>query len=86
MNIQSFLLASATALGLVACAGQSLAPSPTTATAAAQNAAVPIAPQCWNGDAGKFVAVGVTETISNVVVVCEKTSDGKNAQWMGKKP
>lgn len=84
MNIQSFLLVSATALGLVACAGQSPSPSPTTATAPAQNAA-PKAPQCWNSDAGKFVAIGVTETISGVVVVCEKTSDGKNAQWMGKK-
>lgn len=86
MNIQSFLLVSTTALGLVACAGQSPSPSPTLATAPtpAQNAA-PKAPQCWNGDAGKFVAIGVTETISGVVVVCEKTSDGKNAQWMGKK-
>jgi hypothetical protein len=29
--------------------------------------------------------VGTKTSISGVAVVCEKTSDGKNAQWMGAK-
>jgi hypothetical protein len=29
--------------------------------------------------------VGAKATISGVAVTCEKTTDGKNAQWMGKK-
>jgi len=80
--MRSFLLVSAAALGLTACASQTTAPVP-----AAQPAAAPAAkaPECWNGDAGKFESVGTTASISGVQVTCEKTSDGKNAQWMGKK-
>ena len=75
--MRAFLITSAIALGLSACAGQTTAPA--AATPAAK------APQCWNGDAGKFEAVGAKATLSGVAVVCEKTSDGKNAQWMGAK-
>lgn len=75
--MRAFLITSAIALGLSACAGQTTAPA--VATPAAK------APQCWNGDAGKFEAVGAKATLSGVAVVCEKTSDGKNAQWMGAK-
>jgi hypothetical protein len=62
---------------LAACATQ---PAPTAAPAA-----VAKAPQCWNGDAGKFQDLGTKATISGVAVTCEKTTDGKNAQWMGGK-
>lgn len=81
--MRSFLLVSAAALGLSACASQTPAPAPQPAQAAPAPAAK--APQCWNGDAGKFEAVGSKSTISGVPVVCEKTTDGKNAQWMGVK-
>ena len=74
--MRNFLMVSAVALGLTACATQTPAPAP---------AAAAPAPQCWNGDAGAFVAVGTQAEISGVKVTCEKTADGKNAQWMGKK-
>jgi hypothetical protein len=32
-----------------------------------------------------FVDVGTKASISGVAVTCEKTADGKGAQWMGKK-
>ena len=50
-----------------------------------KSAPAPKAPQCYNGDSGKFEAIGTVTAISGVKVVCEKTSDGKNAQWMGVK-
>lgn len=84
--MRTFLATSAIALGLTACASQ--APTPTAAAPAATPApavAAVKAPQCWNGDAGKFESVGTAASISGVSVVCEKTSDGKNAQWNGKK-
>jgi hypothetical protein len=87
MSLRAFLAASSIALGLSACATQTPAPAPAqkpAAPAAAAPAPAP-APQCWNGDAGKFEAVGSKATISGVAVTCEKTTDGKNAQWMGKK-
>lgn len=40
------------------------------------------APQCYNGDDGKFYKVGEKASISGVAVVCEATADKKNAQWM----
>lgn len=76
-----FLATSAIALGLTGCATQAPAPAEKPVAPAAAPAAK--APQCWNGDAGKFEDVGRQASISGVVVVCEKTSDGKNAQWMG---
>ncbi len=82
--MRSFLIVSAAALGLSACAGQPAPAAPAAATASPA-AAAPKAPQCWNGDAGKFMDVGSQAAISGVPVSCEKTSDGKNAQWMGKK-
>lgn len=82
--MRTFLATSAIALGLTACAGQTPAPAKPAAPAPAA-AAAPKAPQCWNGDAGAFMDVGTKASISGVSVVCEKTSDGKNAQWMGKK-
>ena len=75
--MRNFLMISAAALGLSACASQT--PAPAVSAPAAP------APQCWNGDAGAFMAVGTQAEISGVKVTCEKTADGKNAQWMGKK-
>ena len=84
--MRAFLATSAVALGLSACASQAPAPAPAEKPAAPAAAApAPKAPQCWNGDASKFEDVGTTASISGVTVVCEKTTDGKNAQWMGVK-
>lgn len=86
--MRSLLIAAAVALTLTACATQSPPPAPAPAPAAAAAAPAPApkaAPQCYNGDSGKFEAIGTVTTISGVKVVCEKTSDGKNAQWMGAK-
>lgn len=84
--MRAFLATSAIALGLSACASQNTSPAPAVATPAPTAAAsAPKAPQCWNGDASQFMDVGSSANISGVMVVCEKTSDGKNAQWMGKK-
>lgn len=83
--MRAFLATSAIALGLTACASQAPTPAPATPAPAAAAAPAAKAPQCWNGDAGQFMAVGSKTTISGVAVVCEKTSDGKNAQWMGAK-
>ena len=89
--MRSLIIAAAFALTLTACATQTTppvaAPAP-AASAPAAPAAAPKAskaPECYNGDAGKFEAVGTVSSISGVKVVCEKTSDGKNAQWMGVK-
>ncbi len=88
--MRSLLIAAAVALTLTACATQSTPPAATPAPATKPAAAAPApapkpAPQCYNGDSGKFEAVGTMTTISGVKVACEKTSDGKNAQWMGVK-
>lgn len=87
MQLRAFLATSAIALGLTACASQAPAPAPAEkpATPAAAAPAPAPAPQCWNGDAGKFEPVGTKASISGVAVTCEKTTDGKNAQWMGSK-
>ena len=84
--MRNFLMISAAALGLSACASQTPATT-VSAPAAPAASAIPAAPapQCWNGDAGSFMAVGTQAEISGVKVTCEKTADGKNAQWMGKK-
>ncbi len=74
-----FVVAAATLL--TACANQSTTPAPSAAAPAAEKKA----PQCWNGDAGAFQAVGVKATISGVAVECKPTSDGKAAQWMSAK-
>ena len=81
--MRSLLVAAAVALTLTACATQSPAPAP--AAAAAPAPAAKAAPQCYNGDSGKFEPVGTMTSISGVKVTCEKTTDGKNAQWMGAK-
>ena len=82
--MRSLLITAALALTLSACATQTTPPAPAPAAAAAP-APAPKAPQCYNGDSGKFDDVGTMTTISGVKVTCEKTSDGKNAQWMGAK-
>lgn len=75
-----YLIAAVAALVLSACASQEPVKK-------AEAPAVPAAkaPQCWSGDHGRFFDVGAKTAISGVEVSCEKTSDGKNAQWMGKK-
>ena len=85
--MRSLLIAAAVALTMTACATQSPppAPAPAPAAAAAPAPAPKAAPQCYNGDSGKFEAIGTVTMISGVKVVCEKTSDGKSAQWMGVK-
>ncbi|WP_205421388.1 hypothetical protein [Dechloromonas sp. HYN0024] len=87
--MRSLIIAAALALTLAACATQTTppaaAPVPAAVPVAAAPAPAPKAPECYNGDAGKFEAVGTVSSISGVKVVCEKTSDGKNAQWMGVK-
>jgi hypothetical protein len=81
--MRSLLAVSVAALFLSACASQATPPAKPAAATPTVAAATPKAPQCWNGDAGKFEAVGVKTKISGVEVVCKPTSDGKNAQWMG---
>ena len=81
--MRSTLLAIAATLTFTACASQT--PAPEAAKPAPAAAAAPKAPQCYNGDAGMFVDVGPKASISGVAVTCEKTADGKGAQWMGKK-
>lgn len=89
----------AAALIMTACATQTPSPTPakaepaksepakTQATpAAAAPAAEKKAPQCWNGDAGRFENVGVKATIAGVAVECKLSADGKSAQWVSAKP
>ena len=78
--MRSLLVLIAATTVLAACSSQTSAPC--TQAAAPDSAMMP---QCYNGDAGKFVDVGTVANISGVNVTCEKTSDGKGAQWMGKK-
>ncbi len=72
-----YLIIPTAALSLVACATQE--PVKTADAKAAK------APQCWSGDHNRFFDAGSKTSISGVEVTCEQTSDGKNAQWMGKK-
>ena len=81
--MRSLILALASAAMLVACA--STTPTPEKTAAAPAPAAAKAAPQCYSGDHGKFLDIGTKTTISGVDVVCEATSDGKGAQWMGVK-
>lgn len=74
------LIVIAAALALSACASQTPVP-----TAAKPDTAAKKAPQCWNGDLGKFQDVGTKTTLSGVAVECKPSSDGKAAQWMGAK-
>lgn len=86
--MRSLMLVAAILLTLTACASSSPAPekaaSAAPAVAAAPAPAKP-APQCYSGDHGKFFDVGSSVAISGVDVVCQKSSDGKAAQWMGVK-
>jgi uncharacterized lipoprotein YmbA len=77
------LLVIAAALALSACATQT--PAPAASMPAPAPAAAKKAPQCWNGDLGKFQDVGTKTMLSGVAVECKPTSDGKAAQWMGTK-
>lgn len=79
--MRSLILAIAAATAITACASSTPAPEK---TAAAPAPAKPV-PQCYSGDHGKFFNAGDKATVSGVDVVCEKTSDGKSAQWMGVK-
>lgn len=79
--MRSLFLVTSAALLLSACASQS---APPATPAEAPKPAVKM-PQCYSSDHGKFFDAGSKANISGVDVVCEKTSDGKSAQWMGKK-
>jgi len=79
--MRSLILAIAAATAITACASSTPAPEK---TAAAPAPAKPV-PQCYSGDHGKFFNASEKATVSGVDVVCEKTSDGKSAQWMGVK-
>ena len=83
--MRSLIIATTLAFTLTACATQSTPPAaaPAPVAAAVAPAQASKAPECYNGDSGKFEAIGTVAAISGVKVVCEKTSDGKNAQWMG---
>lgn len=88
--MRSLFIAAVSALTLAACASQAPAPTPAPAPAPAKPAAAPApapakAPQCYSSDHGKFFDVGSRAAISGVDVVCQPTSDGKGAQWMGAK-
>ena len=80
--MRKLLIALAATSILAACSSTATAPA---ASAAPAPAAVAKAPQCYNGDTGKFSEVGTTASISGVSVSCKPTSDGKGAQWMSKK-
>jgi len=79
--MRSLILGIAAATAITACASTTPAPEK---TAAAPAPAKPV-PQCYSGDHGKFFNAGDKANVSGVEVVCEKTSDGKSAQWMGVK-
>lgn len=82
--MRSLFFVAVSALTLAACASQ--APAPAPAQPAAHAAPAPVkAPQCYSGDHGKFFDVGARTAISGVDVVCQPSSDGKSAQWMGAK-
>ncbi len=85
--MRSLFIAAVSALTLAACASQAPAPAPAPAPAkpAAAAPAPAKAPQCYSSDHGKFFDVGSRAAISGVDVVCQPTSDGKGAQWMGAK-
>ncbi|WP_153108797.1 hypothetical protein [Propionivibrio limicola] len=81
--MRSLFILTAAVLALTACASQSTAPA--KPAEAAKPAVAAKVPQCYSGDHGKFFNVGEKATLAGVDVVCEKTSDGKSGQWMGKK-
>ena len=82
--MRSLPIVLATSFILAACSSQSTTPAASTNTAPVATTAAK-APQCYNGDAGKFTDVGTTANISGIAVKCELTGYGKGAQWMGKK-
>lgn len=82
--MRSLIIAAALALTLSACATQSTPPAAVPVAAAAPAPAAK-APECYNGDSGKFEVLGTVAAISGIKVVCEKTSDGKSASWVGVK-
>jgi len=83
--MRSLIIAAAIAMTLTACATESTPPVAAPAPVAAAPAPVQTAPECYNGDSGKFETLGTVASISGIKVVCEKTSDGKNASWVGVK-
>jgi len=79
--MRSIFAAIAATTIISACASQTV--SPVAPVAAAAPAAAVKSPQCYNGDSGQFVDAGTAASISGIAVKCEKTADGKSAQWMG---
>ena len=74
----------AAALSITACAGPATTPEKPAEKAPAP-AAEKKGPQCWSGEAGKFVDVGTKSAEAGVAVECKPTGDGKSAQWVGGK-
>ena len=84
--MRSLILAAASVLTLAACASSAPTNEKTAATPAPAAAPAKVAaPQCYSGDHSKFFDIGTKTTISGVDVVCQASSDGKGAQWMGVK-
>lgn len=77
MRLMLIALISATAL--TACASTP-APQSEPLKIAAQTE-TPKGPQCYNGDADQFLAVGSVAAIAGVNVQCNASADGKSAQW-----
>lgn len=82
--MRSLFFVAVSALTLAACASQAPAPAPVQPAVAATPTPAK-APQCYSGDHGKFFDIGARTAISGVDVVCQPSSDGKSAQWMGAK-
>lgn len=83
--MRSLILAIAAATAITACASTTPAPEKSAAAPVPVPAPAKPLPQCYSGDHGKFFNAGDKANVSGVEVVCEKTSDGKSAQWMGVK-
>lgn len=81
--MRSLFIVVTAAFVLSACATPSAEPA--KHAEAAKPMAAAKAPQCYSGDHGKFFDLGAKATLAGVDVVCEKSSDGKAAQWMGVK-
>jgi hypothetical protein len=78
-TMRLILIALISATALAACAS---APAPQSSPLKAEaKTEAPKGPQCYNGDADQFLAVGSVAAIAGVNVQCKASADGKSAQW-----